>query len=108
MVTVAIYQCVLIHPTDTGGIRPQLRARVGRQLAGRLVEIFQYPRACPVGVGAVLENDVDKGITEERIAADINRPGYRQHGGSQRIGDLVLDHLRCLSRVAGLDNDLHV
>ena len=61
----AINQGILVHPAHTGGIRTEFRARLDRQLAAHLAQVFKHPRACPVGVRAILENDVHVGITEE-------------------------------------------
>ena len=108
MVAAAVYQGVLVDPADTGGIRTQFRPGIRGQPAGRLAEVFQHPGAGPVGIGAVLEDDVDIGVAKEGIAAHIDRPGYCQHRRGERVGDLVLDDLGCLSRIAGLDDDLDV
>jgi hypothetical protein len=79
-----------------------------RHAAGGEVEVLEHARARPVDVGAVLEDDVDEGRAEEREAAHHLRLRHRQHGRGQRIGDLVLDHLRRLAGVFGVDDDLHV
>src|SRR6266487_1227432 len=44
-----------------------------------LVQVFEHPRARPVGVGAVLEEDVHEVIAEERIAAHGLRSRHREH-----------------------------
>ena len=72
------------------------------------VEEFQHARARPVDVGAVLEDDVDERDAEERKPAHHLGFRHRQHRRGQRIGDLVLDHLRRLSRIFGVDDDLRV
>ena len=88
--------------------RPEGRGHAGRQAAGRGIEVFEHPRAAPVGVGAVLEDDVHERHAEEREAAHHLRPRHRQHGGGQRIGDLILHDLRRLAGVLGVDDGLHV
>ena len=101
-------QRVLIHPADAGGVRPDLRCHPLGHAAGSEIEIFQHPRARPVDVSAILEDDVDEGRPEEREAAHHLGLGHRQHRRGERIGDLVLDHLRRLAGVFGVDDDLHV
>ena len=104
----AVNQCVFIDPADAGGIRAQFRACLQWQLATHLAQVFQYPRACPVRIGTVLEYDVHKRIAKKGIATHGHRLGHGEHGSGQWVGDLVLDHLWCLSGVSGLDNDLHI
>ncbi len=104
----AIDERIFEDPADAGGIGPQCRGGARRQLSAHLVEIFEHPRARPVEVGSVLEDDVDVGIAEERVAAHRHRLGHREHRGGQRVGDLVLDDLRRLAGKRGLDDDLHV
>jgi hypothetical protein len=101
-------QRVLVDPADAGGVRPDLRRDALGHAAGGEVQVFEHARARPVDVGAVLEDDVDEGRAEEGEAAHHLRLRHRQHGGGQRIGDLVLDHLRRLAGVFGVDDDLHV
>src|SRR3546814_8360313 len=72
-----------------------------RQSSLHLVEIFEHTAARPVEVGAVLEDHIDKAVAEKGVTAHRLRPWHRQHGGGERIGDLVLDDLRYLARVAG-------
>src|SRR5262249_49215127 len=62
----------------------------------------------PVNVRAVVENNVDEGDAEEGEAAHHLRFWHRQHRGCKRIGHLVLDYLRRLTRISGVDNDLRV
>ena len=51
------HQRIQEHPTDTGGIRPQLRAYSGRQTAASRVEILHYAWAGPIGIRPVPEDD---------------------------------------------------
>ncbi len=104
----AVDQRVLVDPADAGGVRPELRLGVGRQPRLHLVQVLQHARARPVQVGAVLEQHVDEGVAEERIAAHRLRARHRQHRRRQRVGDLVLDDARRLAGVGGADDDLHV
>ena len=99
---------VLVDPADAGGVRADRRRHAGRQPRRRAVEEFQHARARPVDVGAVLEDDVDERDAEEREAAHHLRLRHRQHRRRQRIGDLVLDHLRRLAGIFGVDDDLGV
>ena len=99
---------VLVDPADAGRVRADGRRHAGRQPRGCAVEEFEHARARPVDVGAVLEDDVDERDAEEREAAHDLRLRHRQHRGRQRIGDLVLDHLRRLAGIFGVDDDLGV
>src|SRR5262249_1766175 len=65
-------------------------------------------RARPIEIGAVLENHVDERNAEIGEPAHDPRLRHAQHRGGQRIGDLVLHHLRRLSGKLGVDNHLHV
>ena len=89
---------ILVDPADAGRVGADRRRHAGRQPRRRAVEEFEHARARPVDVGAVFEDDVDKRDAEEREAAHDFRLRHGQHRGRQRIGDLVLDHLRRLAR----------
>src|SRR5258708_1261428 len=67
-----------------------------------------HPRTRPVDDSAVLEDDTYKRDAEEREAAHDFGPRHGQHRGRQRIGDLILDHLRSLTRVFRIDDYLGV
>ena len=103
-----VHQRVFIDPAHAGGVRPQRRRDARRQELGGIVQVFQHPGAGPVHVRAVLEDDVHEREAEERIAAHHLGVRHGQHRGGQRVGDLILDHLRCLPRVLGEDDHLHV
>ncbi|MCY1284520.1 hypothetical protein D9M70_334230 [compost metagenome] len=72
----AIHQRVLVDPADSGGVRPQRRLGGARQAALDLAEVLQHPRAGPVQVGTILEDHVDKAVTEEGIATHRLRAGH--------------------------------
>ena len=95
-------------PPDPGGVGAELRRHAVGQLARKAVEVLEHPRPRPVEIGAVLEDHVDEGETEEGVAADILGEGHRQHLRGDRIGQLVLDHLRRLTGIFGVDDDLDV
>jgi hypothetical protein len=99
---------VLVDPADAGGVRPEAGRDAGRQPARREVQILQHAAACPVLVGAVLEDDVDERHAEEREATHRLGVGHAQHRRGQRVGDLVLDHLWRLPGIFGVDDDLGV
>ena len=101
-------QHVLINPADPGGIRAERRRDALGQLAGHRIDVLQHARPRPVDVGAVLEDHVDEGGAEEGEAAHDLRLRHRQQRGGQRVGDLVLDHLRGLAREFGVQDDLDV
>jgi hypothetical protein len=98
----------LVDPADAGGIRPDLRRDALGHAAGGEVEVLQHARTRPVDVGAIFKNDVDKRRAKKRETAHHLRFGHRQHGRGQRVGHLVLHHLRRLARHFGVDDDLHV
>ena len=73
---------VLVDPADPGGVRAKRRRDAFRQLAGDRIDVLQHPRARPVDVGAVLENDVDEGGAEEGEAAHDLGFRHRQQRGA--------------------------
>ncbi len=74
----------------------------------RAVQEFHDARPRPIDVGAVLEDHIDEGDAEEREAAYDLRFRHREHRRRQRIGDLILDHLRRLAGILGVDDDLRI
>ena len=99
---------ILVDPADTGRVRPEAGRHAGGQPPRGSVQIFEHARARPIEVGAVLEDHIDEGDAEEGEAAHDARLRHGEHGGGERIGDLVLHHLRRLARIFGVDDDLHV
>ncbi len=108
MASRAIHQGVLVDPADTGGIGTKTGRNAGGQAFARLVQVFQHPRTGPVEIGAILEQHVDIGVAEEGIATHRGGTRYRQHGGGERIGDLVLHHPRRLAGEGRADDNLHI
>ena len=104
----AVDQRVLVDPADAGRVRPERGARAGRQATLHLVEVLDDARAGPVRIGLVVEQDVDEGVAEERIAAHRLGAGDAQHRRGHRIGDQVLDDLRRLAGEGRADDDLRV
>ena len=98
----------MVDPADAGGVRPERRRHAVRQAPRGRVEIFEHARARPIDVRAVLEDHVDERHAEIGEAAHHARFRHGEHGGGQRIGDLVLDHLRRLARIFGVDDDLRI
>ena len=99
---------VLIDPANAGRVGTDAGRDARGQPSRGGTEIFEHARARPIEVGAVLEDHIDEGDAEKGEAAHHPRLRHGQHGGGQRIGDLVLDHLRGLSRILRIDDDLHV
>ena len=108
MFPAAIHQRVLKYPADARGVRSHFRANASRQFSLNLVEVLQYARARPVRIGAIFENDVHVGIAKLRETAHGFRARYRQHGGGQRVGHLIFNNLRRLTRIAGFDDHLNI
>ena len=61
----AVDQGILVDPANAAGVRPERGFCLWWQARLNLVHIFQDPRACPVRVGAILEQDIDEGIAKE-------------------------------------------
>src|SRR3546814_6713977 len=57
---------------------------------------------------SVFEDHIDEAVAEEGVAAHRLGAGYGQHGGGERIGDLIFDDLRRLTWIGGADADLRV
>ncbi len=108
MLATAVHQGVGIHPANAGCIRPQLWFGGIGQLPGHLAQVLQYPGTGPVQVGVVIENHVNKRITEEGKTPNGLGPRHRQHGGGEGVGHLVLHHLWRLAGIGGLDDHLHI
>jgi hypothetical protein len=98
----------LIYPPDPGGIRAQSRINSGGQLAAYIIEVFQNPGPGPVNIGTVFKDDVDQRQAELREAAHDLGFGDGQHGGGERIGNLVLHHQGSLFRKFCRDYDLDI
>jgi hypothetical protein len=99
---------VLVDPADAGRVRTDRRRHARGQPRRRTVEEFEHARTRPIDVGTVFEDHVDERYAEEREAADDLRARHGQHGGRQRIGDLVLDHLGRLAGIFRVDDNLGV
>ncbi|MNJ31979.1 hypothetical protein D3C77_266340 [compost metagenome] len=108
MLAGSVYQSVLVDPTHPGGVRAELGAGGGGETRGHLTQILQYPGTGPIEIRAVVKQHIDEGVTEEGVAAHRGRPRHRQHGGGERVGDLILHHLGRLPRVGRLDDHLHI
>ena len=78
------------------------------QAAGDKIQVFQHSGTGPVKVGAVFKNNVDKRDAEKRKPANDFCKWYRQHGGGQWIGDLILDDLWCLPRIFCKNDYLYI
>ena len=104
----AVDQRVLVDPAHARGIRPQRSIRACRQFALHLVEVFDDAGTCPIRIGLVVEQDIDKRVPEERVAAHRLCAGHAEHGRGQRVSDQVFDHLRRLARVRGANDHLGV
>ena len=99
---------ILVNPADAGRVGPERRGDPFRQPLGGKIQIFENARARPIKIGTVLEHDIDERHAEEGEAAHHLRARHREQCRGQRIGDLVLDHLRRLAGIFGVDDDLRV
>ncbi|MDR8993814.1 hypothetical protein FEP57_05930 [Burkholderia multivorans] len=99
-------QRVLVHPSHAGRVRPERDGRALRQAALHLIQVFEHARTCPVLVGLVVEQHVDKRIAERRVRANGLCARHAEQRRRERVGDLVLDNLRRLARIRCLDDDL--
>ncbi len=96
------------RPADAGGIGAERGRDALGQLPADAAQILQHPAARPVGVGAVVENDIDERVAVERVAAHHFRPRHGKHLGRDGISDLVLDDVRRLAFPRRVDDDLRV
>ncbi len=108
VLSAAINQRVFVNPAQPRGIGTEGGRDARRQTIAGLAQVLQHARTGPVQIGAVVEQHVDVGVTEKREGPHRRRAGHREHGGGQWIGDLILDYLRRLARVAGADDHLGV
>ena len=103
-----IDQGIFIHPAHAGRIRPERRGDAGRQSSGHIIQILQHARSRPVHIGAVFKDNIDHRKAEKGVTAHHFGVRHSQHGRGQRIGDLILHHLRRLTGVFGEYNHLHI
>ena len=96
------------HPTHAGGVRTEGWPGISRQVVLNRAQVLEDAAAGPVQVGAVLEDDVDKGQTEEGLPPHIRDTGRAHQGRRDRVGDLVLHQVRAAPRPIGQDDDLGV
>ena len=96
------------RPADAGGVRPERRRHARRQGARHVAQGLQDAAPRPVQVRAVLEDDVHEREAEEGIRAHGSGVRNGEQLRRERIGHLVFDDARGLSRVLGEDDDLHV
>ena len=87
----AVDERVLEHPAETARVGPELGPRIGRQPRQHAGEVLHRPRARPVDVGALLEDDVDVRVAKVGDAADRSHARRAEHRRHDRIGDLRLD-----------------
>ncbi len=90
----AVHQRILESPAHPGGVRPQRRRHSRRKLPRQPLQIFEHARPRPVDVRAVLEDRVDKRVTEEAVAAHHPHLGRSNQPRDDGISDLVLHQVR--------------
>ena len=69
---------------------------------------FEHSGPRPIEVGAVLEQDIDERIAEERIAPHHPRSRHRQELGGKRVSHLVFDDAGRLAWVLCVHDHLYV
>ena len=102
-----VHEHVLEHPAEAGRVGSELGRDALRQARKDRREVLERPRARPVDIGAVVEDDVDERVAEVRDAAhrlDVRRADERR---DDRRGDLVLDQVRA-AIPARVDDHLRV
>ena len=99
---------IFVDPAGAGRVGPEHGINAGRQLALQLLQVFEHPRARPVEIRAVLEDDVHVGIAEHGLRAHCLDLRRGEHRGDDGVGHLVFDDVGRLARPVGVDDDLHV
>ena len=103
-----VLQDVLVDPADAGGVGTEHRGGVWRQQPLRPPHLLEHPRARPVEIGSVHEDDVDEAHPEHRVAADGLDVGRALEGAHQGVGDLIFDQVRAAPHPVGEHDDLRV
>ena len=78
--------------------------------AGHHEAAWRHPRSEPTRIfDADYYQQIAQAAGNQTLTpAHVLRARHREHRSCERIGDLVLDHLRRLSRILGVDDGLHV
>ena len=85
------FEGVPVDLSQGGGIRAQGRLDTFRQgPGGKTVELLQYAASGPIEVDVFLEDDVNAGEAEHRVASDRLDARNPQQRDGQRIADLVV------------------
>ena len=103
-----VAEAVLVDPAHARRVRADGGLGALGEVTGDLVQVLEHPAARPVHVRPVLEDDVDEARPKHRVAPHGLGVGDREHRRRQGVGHLLLDDLRPLPRVFGLDDDLDV
>src|SRR5262249_39889624 len=99
---------VLKDPTYTRRIGPNDGVDSLGQHSPNGVQVLNDPRASPVNVGSILENDIDERFTEHRLTANELHLRRRDEPGGNRIGDLIFDEIRGPALPLCINYHLHV
>ena len=103
-----VFEDILEHPADPGRVGSEDRRHVRRQELLRPTELLEHPRARPVDVGAVGEDDVDEAHPEHRVAADRVDLRRALKRADERVGDLVLHEVGAAPHPLGEHDHLRV
>ena len=88
------HQRILKYPPHARRIGPEFRLYILGQARQNLREILQRPRARPINVRALFENDVHVGEPEIAEPAHVFHLWSAQHGAHDRVRHLVLQDVR--------------
>ena len=99
---------IFVDPSCARCIGANRRMHILWQTPAYLLQVFDDPRARPVEICAVLKNHIDVGVPEHRLRAHGFHMRCGQKAGDDRIGYLVLDHIRGFAGPACMNNHLHI
>ena len=99
---------ILVNPANASCIGTKRWRDASWQIARCGREILQHTRSRPINIGTILENHIDERYAEEREAANDARLRHRQHGSRERKCHLILDDLRGLAGILGVNYNLSV
>src|ERR1700676_1751311 len=103
-----VHERVFIDPTCAGRIRPDDRMNARGQATSNLLHVLQNPRARPIQVCPILEDDEDVRIPKHCLCAYRFHVRRGEKCSDYGISDLVFDKARRLASPRRVDNHFHV